>query len=155
MTWLPAPRVPMPAPAARSFISPRRPWRWSIAWAPVMLSPPAWCMGCWPGRARRWFASGGADGTLRGVPAWGRRAVLGAGLAPALQGLQCRESGSMACFVPAESMAEAKGIAASGSEPALNVRLARVRMHHTDLMGCVYHGTYFDLFEDARSEMFR
>lgn len=61
----------------------------------------------------------------------------------------------MACFVPAESMAEAKGIAASGSEPALNVRLARVRMHHTDLMGCVYHGTYFDLFEDARSEMFR
>jgi acyl-CoA thioester hydrolase len=37
----------------------------------------------------------------------------------------------------------------------LNVRLVRVRMHHTDLMGAVYHGQYFDLFEDARTEVFR
>jgi len=36
-----------------------------------------------------------------------------------------------------------------------NVRLVRVRMHHTDLLGAVYHGTYFDLFEDARTEIFR
>ncbi len=36
-----------------------------------------------------------------------------------------------------------------------NVRHVRVRMHHTDLMGAVYHGTYFDLFEEARTEVFR
>ena len=36
-----------------------------------------------------------------------------------------------------------------------NVRRIRVRMHHTDLMGAVYHGTYFDLFEEARTEIFR
>ena len=36
-----------------------------------------------------------------------------------------------------------------------NVRHVRVRMHHTDLVGAVYHGTYFDLFEDARTEVFR
>lgn len=41
--------------------------------------------------------------------------------------------------------------------PALprNARLVRVRMHHTDLLGAVYHGTYFDLFEEARTEVFR
>jgi acyl-CoA thioester hydrolase len=37
----------------------------------------------------------------------------------------------------------------------LNVRQVRVRMHHTDLVGAVYHGRYFDLFEDARTEVFR
>ncbi len=36
-----------------------------------------------------------------------------------------------------------------------NVRHVRVRMHHTDLVGAVYHGTFFDLFEDARTEVFR
>jgi acyl-CoA thioester hydrolase len=36
-----------------------------------------------------------------------------------------------------------------------NVRYVRVRMHHTDLMGAVYHGTFFDLFEEARTEVFR
>ncbi len=36
-----------------------------------------------------------------------------------------------------------------------NVRQIRVRMHHTDLLGAVYHGTYFDLFEEARTEIFR
>lgn len=35
------------------------------------------------------------------------------------------------------------------------VRHVRVRMHHTDGMGAVYHGTYFDLFEEARTETFR
>ena len=39
--------------------------------------------------------------------------------------------------------------------PPRNVRLVRVRMHHTDLVGAVYHGAYFDLFEDARTEVFR
>jgi acyl-CoA thioester hydrolase len=28
-------------------------------------------------------------------------------------------------------------------------------MHHTDQTGAVYHGTYFDLFEEARTEVFR
>lgn len=36
-----------------------------------------------------------------------------------------------------------------------NVRTVRVRMHHTDLLGAVYHGTYFDLFEEVRTEVFR
>jgi acyl-CoA thioester hydrolase len=36
-----------------------------------------------------------------------------------------------------------------------NTRHVRVRMHHTDLLGAVYHGTYFDLFENARTEVFR
>ena len=39
--------------------------------------------------------------------------------------------------------------------PARNVRRVRVRMYHTDLVGAVYHGTYFDLFEEARTEVFR
>jgi acyl-CoA thioester hydrolase len=38
---------------------------------------------------------------------------------------------------------------------AFNVRYLRVRMHHTDLMGAMYHGTYFDIFEEARTEVFR
>lgn len=36
-----------------------------------------------------------------------------------------------------------------------NARRLRVRMHHTDMVGAVYHGTFFDLFEDARTEVFR
>ena len=36
-----------------------------------------------------------------------------------------------------------------------HVRHVRVRMYHTDLVGAVYHGTYFDLFEEARTEVFR
>jgi acyl-CoA thioester hydrolase len=39
--------------------------------------------------------------------------------------------------------------------PARNARRVRVRMYHTDLVGAVYHGTYFDLFEEARTEVFR
>jgi acyl-CoA thioester hydrolase len=41
--------------------------------------------------------------------------------------------------------------------PALpsNTCHIRVRMHHTDLLGAVYHGTYFDLFENVRTEVFR
>ena len=38
---------------------------------------------------------------------------------------------------------------------AVNVRFVRVRMHHTDLVGGVYHGTFFSLFDEARTEMFR
>jgi len=41
------------------------------------------------------------------------------------------------------------------SEQPLNVRLVRVRMHHTDLLGALYHGRVFDIFEDARTEVFR
>ena len=43
------------------------------------------------------------------------------------------------------------------SDPALpfNVRQVRIRMHHTDAMGAVYHGTYFPLFDEARTEVFR
>lgn len=44
---------------------------------------------------------------------------------------------------------------ATAGPAARNVRLVRVRMHHTDLVGAVYHGAYFDLFEDARTEVFR
>jgi len=36
-----------------------------------------------------------------------------------------------------------------------NVRQVRIRMHHTDAMGAVYHGTYFPLFDEARTEVFR
>ncbi len=43
------------------------------------------------------------------------------------------------------------------SDPTLpfNVRQVRIRMHHTDAMGAVYHGTYFPLFDEARTEVFR
>src|SRR5579859_7062531 len=41
------------------------------------------------------------------------------------------------------------------SDEQFNVRHVRVRMHHTDLMGGMYHGTYFDIFEEARTEVFR
>lgn len=36
-----------------------------------------------------------------------------------------------------------------------NVRHVRVSMHHTDLLGSVYHGTFFGMFDQARTEVFR
>lgn len=38
--------------------------------------------------------------------------------------------------------------------PAPNVALVRLRMYHTDLVG-VFHGRIFELFEEARTEVFR
>jgi acyl-CoA thioester hydrolase len=46
-------------------------------------------------------------------------------------------------------------IVANDRGPGRNARRVRVRMYHTDLVGAVYHGTYFDLFEEARTEVFR
>ena len=47
----------------------------------------------------------------------------------------------------------------AGSAPAdgehMNVSRVRVRMYHTDFVGGVFHGRYFDLFEEARTEAFR
>lgn len=40
------------------------------------------------------------------------------------------------------------------TEPPPNVALVRVRMHHMDPVS-VYHGRVFDLFEEARTEVFR
>ena len=37
----------------------------------------------------------------------------------------------------------------------LNVYVARVRSHQTDLNAAMYHGAYLDLFDDARIEAFR
>lgn len=37
----------------------------------------------------------------------------------------------------------------------MNVSRVRVRMYHTDLVGGAFHGRYFDLFEEARTEAFR
>lgn len=37
----------------------------------------------------------------------------------------------------------------------LNVYVARVRSHQTDLNAAMYHGAYLDLFDDARIETFR
>jgi acyl-CoA thioester hydrolase len=37
----------------------------------------------------------------------------------------------------------------------MNVSRVRVRMYHTDFVGGVFHGRYFDLFEEARTEAFR
>jgi acyl-CoA thioester hydrolase len=39
--------------------------------------------------------------------------------------------------------------------PPFNVSLVRVSMHHTDLLGGVYHGTFFGLFDQSRTEVFR
>lgn len=36
-----------------------------------------------------------------------------------------------------------------------NVYPTRVRAHQTDLNGAMYHGAYFDIFDDARIETFR
>ncbi len=44
--------------------------------------------------------------------------------------------------------------ACAPAEP-MNVSRVRVRMYHTDLVGGVFHGRYFDLFEEARTEAFR
>ena len=37
----------------------------------------------------------------------------------------------------------------------MNVYQTRVRSHQTDLNAAMYHGAYFDLFDDARIERFR
>lgn len=37
----------------------------------------------------------------------------------------------------------------------INRYLVRVRAHQTDLNGAMYHGAYFDIFDDARIETFR
>lgn len=37
----------------------------------------------------------------------------------------------------------------------MNVSRVRVRMYHTDFVGGAFHGRYFDLFEEARTEAFR
>jgi len=37
----------------------------------------------------------------------------------------------------------------------MNVSRVRVRMYHTDLVGGAFHGRFFDLFEEARTEAFR
>jgi acyl-CoA thioester hydrolase len=36
-----------------------------------------------------------------------------------------------------------------------NVYRTRVRAHQTDVNGAMYHGAYFDVFDDARIETFR
>lgn len=36
-----------------------------------------------------------------------------------------------------------------------NASRVRVRMFHTDMYGAVFHGTWFSLFEEARTEVFR
>jgi acyl-CoA thioester hydrolase len=41
------------------------------------------------------------------------------------------------------------------TELPFNVYRTRVRSHHTDLNGAMYHGHYFDIFDDARIETFR
>src|SRR5450759_1200588 len=40
------------------------------------------------------------------------------------------------------------------NEP-INVYRTRVRSHQTDLNAAMYHGAYFDVFDDARIETFR
>ncbi|HLZ72536.1 MAG TPA: thioesterase family protein [Dehalococcoidia bacterium] len=37
----------------------------------------------------------------------------------------------------------------------MNVSRVRIRMYHTDLVGGAFHGRYFELFEEARTEAFR
>jgi acyl-CoA thioester hydrolase len=37
----------------------------------------------------------------------------------------------------------------------INRYTVRVRAHQTDLNGAMYHGAYFDIFDDARIETFR
>jgi len=37
----------------------------------------------------------------------------------------------------------------------MNVYFTRVRAHQTDVNGAMYHGAYFDVFDDARIETFR
>jgi acyl-CoA thioester hydrolase len=41
------------------------------------------------------------------------------------------------------------------SELPLNVYETRVRSHQTDLNGAMYHGAYFDVFDEARIDTFR
>ena len=51
-------------------------------------------------------------------------------------------------------MTESRGCEADAGEP-MNVSRVRVRMYHTDLVGGAFHGRFFDLFEEARTEAFR
>jgi acyl-CoA thioester hydrolase len=51
--------------------------------------------------------------------------------------------------------ARARGGSAAIPGQPMNVSLVRVRMYHTDLVGGAFHGRYFDLFEEARTEAFR
>lgn len=50
-------------------------------------------------------------------------------------------------------------IAAASGQPAhanqMNVSRVRIRMYHTDFVGGAFHGRYFELFEEARTEAFR
>ncbi len=41
------------------------------------------------------------------------------------------------------------------ADTPMNVSYVRVRMYHTDFVGGPFHGRYFDLFEEARTEAFR
>jgi len=41
------------------------------------------------------------------------------------------------------------------ANPARNVYQTRVRSHQTDLNAAMYHGSFFDMYDDARIEMFR
>jgi acyl-CoA thioester hydrolase len=41
------------------------------------------------------------------------------------------------------------------SDEAGNIVRSYVRVHQTDMTGVMYHGAYFDVFDDARIETFR
>lgn len=41
------------------------------------------------------------------------------------------------------------------NQDPVNVYRTRVRTHQTDLNAAMYHGAYFDIFDDARIETFR
>jgi len=55
----------------------------------------------------------------------------------------------------ATNLSAATEHAASDTSAPMNVSRVRVRMYHTDLVGGAFHGRYFDLFEEARTEAFR
>lgn len=54
-----------------------------------------------------------------------------------------------------EPAALVDGSAAAPVPEPMNVSRVRVRMYHTDLVGGAFHGRYFGLFEEARTEAFR
>lgn len=43
----------------------------------------------------------------------------------------------------------------SDEQRTTNVHQTRVRSHQTDLNGSMYHGAFFDVFDDARIDVFR
>jgi acyl-CoA thioester hydrolase len=60
--------------------------------------------------------------------------------------------------LPAEQAASKPALPAQSGRPSglpMNVSLVRVRMYHTDFVGGPFHGRFFDLFEEARTEAFR